>query len=952
MKISFDTKSFLFEGQRRLILSGDVHYFRLPKAEWKEVLEKAKQAGLNAISTYVPWNLHEPREGKWDFEGDNDLEGFLKLCKQLNLMVIAKPGPFIRSDWSFGGFPGWLHAKGVRHFRTSDATYMAVVDKWLDKSLGILARHQWGKGGTVILVQIEDAFDLAPQDPAYLRHLENKFKKKLSVPVYFNLADPSSGGGFVKGALLGASLTKGAGAALKRLRELNGTHRQPLLISQLATSKPEYWGAPKPVQPTWAEIESSLNESLAGAAALINLSPFSGGSHLGELAGRGLHGDTSFAGTQWNNAAPLDELGQRSAKALSLGLWSRWARTMESALLGSEPLHEDHPVVPSEVNVIAREQGDTRVYFLHNPSNEPMTGKIQVDETLPFVLAPGERRAYAFNVPLMPNLSARGCTHPYFVTHLGGRAVIVTWGESGQKLHFYGSGTLDVTQRSNDQILVEHERKGFVVSAEFTARPQRLLAKVMFESGQREALFLMVTRQLAEQCATDVEKGLLVLGSADVDFVHKSARLEAGSRTLIRVSESEIAEDYASVKPVSSKALKLTPTGVLNEEALLTRVAARKDWVEAQVGKDLSEYGFSGNRAWIKVEFKCTAAGKKRLIFPSLEDQFGVFHKGVYLGLYGRLGKGLDLELPVKAGDNELLLLVHSWGRYGEGNKLGDKKGLLLPIFDNGEVQGIAEGWHFLEAAGSLDFKIFSASTFSGRGWELGSLPKTLERSGFVCARKKFKVPTWATRVRLNVHAGDIKVEVAVNGEYVGEHPDARGAQYQEFELSPYLLKKKKDDPSLGYFDSKNENTMALFFKGPTSGYQHCELLFLGADLRPKLSICEGLYAADELEALKDKNWSKSKKGKYGFWRSSFKTPPLKDVAGVTLGLAKHGRGVVWLNGHCVGRHWKNGGEQALKLPLSWLKPVNDLLVLEEEAGLPQDASVHFEPKLSEEKLP
>ena len=148
------------------------------------MLEKAKQAGLNAISTYIPWNLHEPREGKWDLDGDKDLEGFLKLCKQMDLMVIAKPGPFIRSDWSFGGFPAWLHAKGVRHFRTSDATYMAAVDKWLDKSLGILARHQVGKGGTVFLVQIEDAFDLVPQDPAYLRHLENKFKKKLSVPVY------------------------------------------------------------------------------------------------------------------------------------------------------------------------------------------------------------------------------------------------------------------------------------------------------------------------------------------------------------------------------------------------------------------------------------------------------------------------------------------------------------------------------------------------------------------------------------------------------------------------------------------------------------------------------------------------------------------------------------------------------------------------------------------------
>ncbi|HTB34193.1 MAG TPA: beta-galactosidase, partial [bacterium] len=868
MKITFDTKSFLFDGQRRLILSGDVHYFRLPKAEWKDVLTQAKQAGLNAISTYIPWNVHEPVEGKWRFDGDADLEGFLKLAKQMDLLVIAKPGPFIRTDWSFGGFPAWLLAQGVRHFRTSDATYMAAVDSYLEKMLGLLARHQVGKGGNVFLVQIEDAFDLVPQDPAYLRHLENKFKKKLTIPVYFNLADPSSGGGFVKGALLGVNVEREAGTALRRLRELAGTHRQPLMVSQLRTAQAAYWNEGAVVAPRpWPEVEGVLNDSLAHGAALINLAPFSGGSNYGELAGRGLQGDRSFAATSWDGGAPISELGQRTDKALGLGLWSRWARTLEASLLGSEKVDEDHPVVPSEVAVTARQQGDTRVYFLHNPTRETLHGKIQVDEALPFHLAPGDRRSFAFNLNLTPNLSARACTHPYFVEHLGTRAVIVLWGEPGQKLHFYGSGTLDVVSRSSDQILVEHERKGFVLSAEFTARPQRLLAKVMFESGRREALFLIVTRQLAEQCAFDAAKGRLVLGSAEVDFTHKTAGLEAGSRTLISVGEETLDEDYYTVKAVEARTVKAAATHVLDEVALLKRLEGRKDWQKAQVGKDLSEHGFTSDRAWIRVRFEAAAAGKKHLIFPDLEDQFAAFQKGAFLGLYGRLGKGLDLEVPVKQGPNELQLAVHTFGRYAEGSKLGEKKGLLLPIFDGGEVQAFGEGWHFLEAAGALDFQIFSAPTFSGRGWELGALAKTLERPGYVCARKKFKVPDWATRVRLNLHAGDVRIQVAVNGDLVGEHPDARGAQYQEFEITPHLIK-----------DSKAENTMALFFKGPTRGYQHCELLFLGPELNAQLDICEGLAAPDEVEVLKDKGWSKPKKGRYGYWKTSFKTPPLKEV--------------------------------------------------------------------------
>ncbi|MGH7441409.1 MAG: hypothetical protein ACREKE_01920, partial [bacterium] len=567
---------------------------------------------------------------------------------------------------------------------------------------------------------------------------------------------------------------------------------------------------------------------------------FAAGSNFGELAGRGLHGDRSFAAISWDGGAPLNEWGERTPKALGLGLWSRWARTLEASLLGSERLEEDHPVVPSEVEVTAREQGDTRLYFLHNPTRETLNGKIQVDEPLPFSLAPGERRAYAFNLGVTPNLSARACTHPYFVEHLGTRSVIVLWGESEQKLRFFGSGTLDVVSRSSDQILVEHERKGFVLSAEFSTRPQRLLAKVMFEAGQREVLFLIVTRQLAEQCSFDAARGRLVLGSADADFAHGTARLEPGSRTLISVKEAALDEEFYTVKAGEPKSVKVAPSGVLDEQTLLGRVESRKDWAPFAVGKDLVEQGFNGDRVWVRMTFDAAQAGKKHLIFPGLEDQAAVFQKGQYLGLIGRLGRVLDLEIPVKAGSNELLLALHAFGRYAEGSKLGEKKGLLLPVYDGGEVQPFADGWHFLEAAGALDFQIFSAPTFSGRGWELGGLSKTLERSGYVCARKKFKVPEWATRVRMNLHAGDIRVQVAVNGELVGRHPGGRGARYQEFEITPHLIK-----------DSKAENTMALFFKGPTQGYQHCELLFLGRELKAELKACAGFYAANEDEALK-----------------------------------------------------------------------------------------------------
>ncbi|MES2200749.1 MAG: beta-galactosidase, partial [candidate division FCPU426 bacterium] len=880
MKITFDSKSFMADGERRLILSGEVHYFRTPRAEWKTVLQEAKNCGLNAISTYIPWNFHEVAEGKWNFKDDHDLEAFLKLCKQLKLWVIAKPGPYVRAEWNFGGFPAWLHAKGVRHFRTSDLTYMNAVDRYLDKVLPILAKNQLNRGGSVFLVQIEDTFDEAPQDPAYLRHLENKFKKRLTVPVYFSLGDTSLGGGHVKGALIAACAYDRPSAHLARIRELANSSRQPLMISQFWTGRYTQWGSPRQPRKT-KQVENRLNECLSAGACLINQTMFFGGTNFGEWAGRGVGGDRAFVTTSYDYDAPLSEGLKKTPKALALGLWARWAKGLAPALMGSEVVKADHPVIPAEVSVVARANGDSKIYFLHNATKDTLTGKIQVDDAIPFSMAPGEQRVFAYNIPLTPNLSVRASSHPYYYEHLGMRTVVVLWGEPGQKVSFYGSGTLDVTERSNENILLEHERKGFMLSAEIGNRPQKLLAKILFEAGKREVLFLIITRSLAEQTSFDAERQKLVIGSAEVDFDHKVARLPAGSQTLITATATHYDEQYVTVGSTEEKSAKLGVTGALDEAALLQRLKARKDWKEAVAGKDLAEYGFSSSRAWYKVVFNAREKGKRTMIIPSLEDQFAVFLNDAYLGIYGRLGKGLDLELQVKQGENTLLLLASVMGRYSFGAKLGDKKGLIAPIFDNGEVQSFSEGWHFLEAAGPLDFKIFSSPTFTGRGWEIGALEKTLLRTGYVCARKKFKVPEWARRVRLNLHAGDVNIQVALNGDLLGQHPDKLGSQYHEFELTPYLI--------------KEENTVALFFKGPTSGFQHSELLFLGPELKCKMEVCEGVYAPDETEALKDKGWSKTKKGRYGFWRGSFKSPNLKQLESVWIKPAKNGRGSLWV---------------------------------------------------------
>ena len=98
----------MLNGVPTKLYSGAIHYFRVPKQYWYDRLMKLKSAGLNGVETYVPWNLHESKPGKFDFSGDLDLEHFLSVAKKLDLFVLLRPGPYICSEWDWGGLPYWL----------------------------------------------------------------------------------------------------------------------------------------------------------------------------------------------------------------------------------------------------------------------------------------------------------------------------------------------------------------------------------------------------------------------------------------------------------------------------------------------------------------------------------------------------------------------------------------------------------------------------------------------------------------------------------------------------------------------------------------------------------------------------------------------------------------------------------------------------------------------------
>lgn len=102
---------FYLDGKEFKILSGAIHYFRIQQDDWYHSLYNLKALGFNTVETYVPWNLHEENEGKFNFDGNLDIEKFLQIAKDLDLYAIVRPSPFICAEWEFGGLPAWLLKK-------------------------------------------------------------------------------------------------------------------------------------------------------------------------------------------------------------------------------------------------------------------------------------------------------------------------------------------------------------------------------------------------------------------------------------------------------------------------------------------------------------------------------------------------------------------------------------------------------------------------------------------------------------------------------------------------------------------------------------------------------------------------------------------------------------------------------------------------------------------------
>jgi beta-galactosidase len=159
---------FELDGRPFRLISGEMHYPRIPREYWRARLKMARAMGLNAITTYVFWNEHEQTPGSYDFSGNNDVAEFVREAQQEGLWVILRPGPYVCAEWEFGGYPAWLLKNPATVVRSSDPNYMIPATRWIKRLGQELAPLQIGNGGPIVLVQVENEYGSFGDDHAYM----------------------------------------------------------------------------------------------------------------------------------------------------------------------------------------------------------------------------------------------------------------------------------------------------------------------------------------------------------------------------------------------------------------------------------------------------------------------------------------------------------------------------------------------------------------------------------------------------------------------------------------------------------------------------------------------------------------------------------------------------------------------------------------------------------------
>jgi beta-galactosidase len=308
---------FALDGKPFRVISGEMHYPRIPRAYWHARLRMARAMGLNTITAYVFWNEHEPRPGVYDFSGNNDVAEFVREAQQEGLYVILRPGPYSCAEWEWGGYPSWLLKDHGIVVRSNDPKFIAPAVRWLARLGKELAPLQIGNGGPIILTQVENEYGSYGKDHAYMQQIHKSLVDAGFTKSQLYTADgpeevpdgslPDLPVGINFGGD-GVGAAQNAFATLKKFRP-NG----PFFNSEFWAGWFDHWGGKH--AHTNVKNESANLDWMLRQGYSVSVYMFHGGTSFGWMNGANIDGGVYEPDvTSYDYDSPLDESGRPTVK--------------------------------------------------------------------------------------------------------------------------------------------------------------------------------------------------------------------------------------------------------------------------------------------------------------------------------------------------------------------------------------------------------------------------------------------------------------------------------------------------------------------------------------------------------------------------------------------------------------------------------------------------------------
>ncbi len=309
--LTYKERQFYLDGEPFTVLSGAVHYFRVPREYWYDRLLKLKECGFNTVETYTCWNLHEPKEGEFDFSGNLDIAEYFKTAQELGLNIILRPGPYICSEWDFGGLPAWLLSYDKIDVRCYDELFLSKVRRYYKALLDVVRPYFASNGGNIFMLQIENEYGSYGDDKDYLREIVKIYEEN-NIDCLFFTSDGShlimQSGGELEGYLSVANFGGGAERGFQYLKDYRP--HQPLMCGEFWCGWFDHWGEYHHARTS--DDTGEMVQEFLDMDASFNFYMFHGGTNFNFWNGANYFDKYLATITSYDYGAPLSEAGDRT----------------------------------------------------------------------------------------------------------------------------------------------------------------------------------------------------------------------------------------------------------------------------------------------------------------------------------------------------------------------------------------------------------------------------------------------------------------------------------------------------------------------------------------------------------------------------------------------------------------------------------------------------------------